>query len=240
MPRGAAPFRLTAGVPRAVPDAEPRNPREPMRIRLLAAGTLVVAAGCAHPDAALWPPRPGETKHRVVVSTDYWHTMIGLHPEGVHGPLEEWGFANRRYYYDGDQGCLGTVRALFVPGPAVLEVRRTEAPHAVTTDQPPGRIWEFDLTDEGYARLREAMAFDLADDEPFSHKDGADWYRARSPYSAFRHCHTWAACVLRKAGLPVRPTFAPFKWAFEMQLERAREIGEQAGSGAPALPMAPE
>lgn len=232
MPERGTPFALTTGAcVRTVPST--------MRIRVLAAGTTLVAAGCAHPAAGLWPPAPGEETHRIVVSTDYWHTMIGHFPQGPDGPLEEWGFANRRYYYDGDQGCLGTVRALLLPGPGVIEVRTTDAPHAATTDQPPGRIWEFDLSPEGYERLLAAMAYDVETPRPFSTRDGADWYEAHSPYSAFRHCHTWAACVLRAAGLPTKPGLAPFKWALEMQLERAREIAAAAGTGGPILPTAP-
>ena len=47
--------------------------------RCVAAFVMFLAAtACAQPVAALWPPAPGDATHRIVVSTDAWHSVIGL------------------------------------------------------------------------------------------------------------------------------------------------------------------
>lgn len=218
----------------------------------VAAALCLAAAACAQPIAGLWPPGPGDVTHRIVVSTDAWHSVIGLcrengqatqdapsapaaAPEATRQAgsprFEEWGFAEKGYYLEGDNGVCGTLRALFLPSAGVVSVTRGDRTWAERTPQPPGRSWEFDLTDAGFARLAAFLRAEVASPTPISHAGGAEWFDAASSYHAFHHCHHWTASALREAGLPVRPAFALFKWSLESQLDRAERIGAEMADG---------
>jgi hypothetical protein len=190
-----------------------------MRLALTA---LVLAAGCAQPVAGLWPPRPGEDTRQIVVSTDAWHSVICLTRD--HGGLEEWGYADKSYYLEGHDGVSGTLDALILPGAGVIHVACVERAWGERTPQPPGRVWHFDLTREGYARLLSYLQTSSEADQPCSERGGLVWFDAKSAYHMFHHCHHWAAGALREAGLPVWPLYAQFKWTFEAQLDRAADM----------------
>src|SRR5690242_3492833 len=95
----------------------------------------LLAAGCACPVDGVWPPRADEPTHRIVVSTDAWHSVIGLVRDD--GSLEEWGYARKAYYLEGDDGVCGTLSALFIPGAGVIQKTTGTRSWALRTPQPP-------------------------------------------------------------------------------------------------------
>lgn len=204
---------------------------------------LVVAllpGGCAQPIRQLWPPPPGARSHVIQVSVDRWHSMIALHheqtsPADESRQWEEWGYAEESYYLEGDSGSSGTMRALFVPSAAVVQVASTAVPWSERTPQPPARSWAFRLSENGYQRLLEFLAGSRASPVVISDALGYSWYRASDSYHAFHHCYHWTARALRSAGLPVWSCYALFKGCLEAQLDRA--LGFQtAARGNEQLP----
>ena len=82
---------------------------------------------CAQPIRELWPPAAGEKVHKVIVSVDGWHSVIGIwprdDPDGLDmSRLQEWSYSEKNYYLEGDTGCCGTLRALFVPSLGSVQV----------------------------------------------------------------------------------------------------------------------
>ena len=187
--------------------------------------------GCASPIEGLWPPAPGEPTYRIIVSVDSWHSMIGIwpedDPEGIESAsLEEWGYAERGYYLEGDSGSSGTMRALFWPSTGVVQVTCAGRPWSERTPQPPARAWSFNLTERGYENLKAHLTDARECPEPFLVRGAAQWYIAAHDYCAFHHCHHWTARALRAAGLPIWTFYALFKWSFEAQLDRALKFVE--------------
>ncbi len=185
--------------------------------------------GCAAPVAGLWPPpadAPADAiTHRIVVSVDSWHSVIGLFPLDDPGGvdmsrLEEWSYADRRYYLDGDTGCSGTMNAMFWPSDGIVQVARLGAPWSERTPQPPARLWSFELTVEGRQAIEAHLHAERSSTEPIR-VGRSTWYPATHDYHAFHQCHHWTARALRSAGLPVWSFYAPFKWTLEAQLDRA-------------------
>ncbi len=202
----------------------------------LTAAFLVSAwfGGCASPIEGLWPPEPGEKTHRIIVSVDSWHSVIGLwpeeDPEGKDMPLlEEWSYAERGYYLEGDTGSSGTMRALLVPSDGVVLVTRAGRPWNERTPQPPARTWSFELTEKGYQNLKRHLALERIPDTPYLVEGQVTWYLAARDYHAFHHCHHWTARALRTAGLPVWSSYSLFKWSFEAQLDRSLKFVKPAG-----------
>ena len=185
------------------------------------AAVALAAAGCAAPSPVegLWPPRPDEPVRYVVVSVDSWHGMVGLPQED--GTIEEWGFAERAWYLEHRQGSSGAVRALCWPTDGVVEVVRGRVPWAARTPQPPARMWEFRLTEAGYARLTDWLRESRADPESVSREAGRSWYASRRDYCFCHNCHHWLAAALRAAGLPTAPACAFTAGELTRQLDRA-------------------
>ncbi len=71
--------------------------------------------------------------------------------------FEEWGYAERAWYLEGHQGITGVFRALFWPSEGVVEVADHEQLWADRTPQPPSDLFKFELTEEGYIRLRSHL-----------------------------------------------------------------------------------
>jgi hypothetical protein len=195
------------------------------------AAFLVTAwfGGCASPVEGLWPPAPGDKTFRILVSVDSWHSVIGVWPEGDPGGhdlslLEEWAYAEKGYYLEGDSGSSGTMRALFWPSTGVVQVTRAGRPWSERTPQPPARTWSFELTEQGYRNLRNHLAGERESARPHLVERDSEWYIADCSYHAFHHCHHWTARALRSAGLPVWAFYALFKWSLEAQLDRAMEF----------------
>src|SRR5262245_58650358 len=122
--------------------------RRPLRRALQASSVLILlylvtawSGGCAQPVRDLWPPAPGEKSHRIIVCTDTWHSMVGVWPAdqadgAAFASLTEWGYAQKAYYLEGDSGCSGTLRALFIPSTSVVYVADAGKPWSERTPQP--------------------------------------------------------------------------------------------------------
>jgi uncharacterized protein DUF2459 len=185
--------------------------------------------GCAQPIDGLWPPRPGERTHRIIVSIDTWHSMVGVWPEDQpdgkeFSALTEWGYAQKAYYLEGDNGCSGTLRALLIPSTSVVHVARAGRPWSERTPQPPARQWSFLLTEKGYRNLLEFLEAEKASSDPIVRGAESQWYLGAHDYCALHHCHHWTAQALRCAGLPVWSFYGLFKWTLERQLDRAAKL----------------
>ncbi len=185
-----------------------------IRPALVCAALLL--AGCAAPEPFDWPPAPGEPARPIVVSVDTWHSMIAL-PRGE--GWEEWGYAERAWYLEGRQGFSGAMRALFGVMPSVIEVTRSKSTWAARTPQPPAREWKFDLTEAGYARLRDYLE---AGRGALILRDGnTEWYEGAWAYSFLHDCHHWTGGALRAAGLPIAPSRCFTAGALESWLDEA-------------------
>lgn len=201
---------------------------------------LVIASfgGFARPIEGLWPPAKGTKTYRLIVSLDQWHSMLGTWPQDEDGnhtapALEEWGYAEKLFYLDGDDGLKGTARAMLLPSLGVVQRVRAGRPWSKRTPQPPARQWSFQLSDAGYESLRRHLAGEIASPEPFDVERFPGSFPAARKYHAFHHCHHWTARALRSAGLPVWSSYALFPWSLERQLDRAMQfesLGPQEGS----------
>ena len=195
-----------------------------VRNSLLLALALMLAS-CAGPIAGLWPPAPDATKYRVLVSVDAWHSAIGLwppdDPSGVDpSTFREWGYADRNFYLDGDDGFSGSCAALFWPTDAVIQVAAVGVPYYKRALTPPVRHWWFELSEEGYNRLVAFLEAERSSTDSVSHLAQARWYPAKYNYQIFHHCLHWTTRALREAGLPVWSSYALFRWSFVAQLDR--------------------
>ena len=206
--------------------------RKPTAGGFLFAASWAAAAhlgGCASPVEGLWPPEPGAPSHRIVVSVDSWHSVIGIWPEGdardtSPSGMREWAYAERGYYLEGSDGSSGSVRAMLWPSSGVIVVRADGQSLDEWSPDPPVRTWTFELTPEGHRALREYLESSRASAEPITEERGFLWYEADRSYHLFHHCHHWTAGALRAAGLPVTAFWAPFRWSLEAQLDRAEEM----------------
>ncbi len=231
---------MTKSVPK---QDRPRKKRQ----KVIAAGLFLLAllgtvllvsalgGGCAAPVKGLWPPGPGEERFKIIVSIDRWHGLIGKWPQSDPTgrrmeDLTEWGYAERRYYLDGDVGPSGTLRALFLPSEGVVQVAQAGLTWSERTPQPPARMWTFYLTRRGYEKLLAHLATERKSTNVISRAGGARWYLSARSYHALHHCHHWTARALRAAGLPVWSSYALFKWSLERQLDRAQKFVEEDGT----------
>ncbi len=194
---------------------------------LVACALSAWTAGCAGPIRELWPPAPGAETYRIVVSTDSWHSIIGIWPradprgDSMEG-LEEWGYAEKGYYMEADTGSSGTMRALLVPSTGVLQLWRGGPLWSIRTPHPPAGQWVFELSERGHERLLQFVEGSKRSAVPLSSQWAeSTWFEADRSYHAFHHCHHWTARALREAGLPIWPFYALFKWSLEAQLDRA-------------------
>jgi hypothetical protein len=199
-----------------------------INLALLLVVLVLLATGCAGGAPAAWLPGAGDARHRVVVSIDTLHAMIGLPPEDGGPGLEEWGYAERGWYLEGRQGSGGAVRALLWPTAGVVEVARAARPWAERTPDPPAETFVLEVGAEALARLRAHLRATLVSAEPVAHTGTSRFYPARRAYHLFHHCHHYAAAALRAAGLPVSPAAA---WTRDMLADqlRAFALGERGG-----------
>jgi len=215
-----------------------RAPTRPTRRRAslaseLSIAVMLVATGCAQPIAGLWPPPEGSPSHRVVVSVDSWHSVVGIYPRAAAGregtaDLEEWSYAERQYYLEGNSAFSGSMRAVFWPSAGVVQVHRGGPPYSERAPQLPVQQWTFQLGDEGFQRLLEWLHASRASAEPISAQAGSLWYEASSSYHGFHQCHHWTANALRAAGLPVWSFYAFTRRGLETQLDRCAEIARES------------
>ena len=208
----------------------------------IALSATVLLSACASPVEGLWPPPQESVQHTVSVSIDTWHAMIAFpredrteHPAlGSQHSYEEWGYAERAWYLEGEMGLTGILRALFWPTEGVVEVGHYGLVWAERTPQPPSDLFTFRLTEEGYQRLRRHLHATLLNEEPVASLRQSSFYPAKRSYHQFHTCHQYAALALRKAGLPISPFWAFNRTSLAWQLRRAARLVEEQGTNVPA------
>jgi len=190
---------------------------------------FALLSGCASPVEGLWPPPPNSTTQTIVVSIDTWHAMIAFPQNneaedsalGSQHLYEEWGYAERAWYLEGETGLTGILRALFWLTEGVVEVGHYDRVWAERTPQPPSDHFTFRLTEEGYQRLRQHLPATLLSEEPVTSFRQSVFYPAKRSYYLFHTCHQYAALALREAGLPISPFWAFNRTSLAWQLRRA-------------------
>ena len=205
-------------------------------IRWIATVLLLFTFGCAFPNHKLYPPQPGAVTHEIIVSVDSTHAMIAMALESASSPqqFEEWGYAEKAWYLDGDNGFAGMLRNVFTLSDGVVEVGTYHQVWADRTPKPPSEKFIFQLSEEGYTRLRRYLQSTIASPEPIRVIDGSRFYLASRSYNVIVfHCHRYAAYALREAGLPVNPVFAVGREAFAVQLRDIAPLAED-GKAEPA------
>lgn len=190
---------------------------------------LLLACSCASPVHDLWPPPKGEPSPTIVVSIDTWHAMIAFPLDTQRSAFsvqrfEEWGYAEQGWYLEGRQGIGGVVRALFWPTAGVVEVGEQARVWADRTPQPPADRFSFQLSQEGYRRLRQYLEASIGDPDPIRSIGNTRFFPAARAYHLFHHCHQYTALALREAGLPVSAFWAITRGSFAWQLRRAEKM----------------
>lgn len=148
-----------------------------------------------------------------------WHVDVGFPVEELEPPLAAtrtalpgatyilFGFGDRRYLMTRDENTCTGLAALW-PGPGLLLVTGLPAPPAVAFSEK--QSVRIRVT---AAQARAAQAFIWAaiathdgKAEPLASGpyDGSVYYEATPVYSGLHTCNTWAAEVLKAAGLPIR------------------------------------
>lgn len=209
---------------------------------------------CALPVEELWPPPPDSAVRTIYISLDTWHAMIAFplseemtvqselqadHPfprsssmdlalSSTHTErFEEWGYAEQAWYLEDRRGPSGALRALFWPTAGVVEVGQFDQVWAKRTHQPPSDLFIFQVSEEGYRRLRHHLDATIADRQPVAIGGSSLFYPATRSYHFFHTCHQYAAHSLREAGLPLSPFWAFSRSSFTWQLRRAAQISKQ-------------
>ena len=208
-----------------------------------AAILLALLPACASPVEGLWPPSPASPARTIYVSLDTWHAMIAfpIQPEDSEQPsafsfkegnppqhlFEEWGYAERAWYLEGKTGLTGTLRALFRPTEAVVEVGRYDRVWADRTPQPPAELFVLRLSEEGHRRLRRYLRRTISVEAPVASVGQSIFYTAVRSYHLFHTCHQYTAHALREAGLPISPFWAFNRASFAWQLRRVARLIEE-------------
>jgi hypothetical protein len=206
---------------------------------------FTLLSACASPVEGLWPPPPDSATQTIVVSIDTWHAMIAFPREdgpehsavGSQYSYEEWGYAERAWYLEGKTGVSGVVRALFWPTEGVVEVGHHDRVWADRTPQPPAELFSFQLTEEGYQRLRQHLHAILLNEEPVASFGQSAFYSAKRSYHLLHTCHQYAALALREAGLPISPFWAFNRTSLAWQLRRAIRWSEEPQTESPAAEL---
>jgi hypothetical protein len=196
------------------------------RVLLLLAVGLLFSAGCTtanHDLSSLPKSFPSGT---VIVSLDTWHAMLAFPVHSLNAlenseqEYEEWGYAERAWYVEGEQGISGMIRALFWPTDGVVEVGRHPTIWAERTPQPPAEVFVFHLEKEQYRQLRLFLESTLLSRTALAGFGGSDFYPSVRSYHLFHTCHQYAARALQAAGLPLTPAFAFNRTSLGWQLRR--------------------
>jgi hypothetical protein len=122
--------------------------------------------------------------------------------------FEEWGYAERAWYVEGETDIGGIFRSLFWPTEGVVEVGRHSKIWAERTPQPPADVFVFHLEPEPYRQLRQHLASTKSTTTPIARLGNSDFYPAIRSYHLFHTCHQFAARALQAAGLPLTPALA--------------------------------
>lgn len=208
---------------------------------ILWVAALILLSACASPVEGLQPTTPDSSARTILVSLDTWHAMIAFPTDKPHTSLltphayEEWGYAERAWYLEDQQGLSGIVRALFWPTEGVVEVGHYDRVWADRTPQPPSDLFTFQLTREGYQRLQQHLRATLSSEDPVATFRQSAFYSAKRSYHLFHTCHQYAALALREAGLPISPFWAFNRNSFAWELRRAARLIEQQSINIPTI-----
>lgn len=153
------------------------------------------------------------------------------HPDVLY---EEWGYAERAWYVEGRQGAGGILRALFWPTAGTVEISRARDLWAARTVNPPADLFMFELTGEGFERLRRHLRGTIAESTTIGRTEGSRFYPSVRSYHLFHHCHQYVAIALQEAGLPVSSAAAITRTTLAWQLRRAERAGHAPAAGTPA------
>ncbi len=205
------------------------------------------------------PPRSGAPggaiaarPHELYVVRRGWHVDIGFPVSGLHAPLAVvnarlpgarfvlFGFGDRRYLMTRDQGSCTGLAALW-PGPGLILVTGLATTPALAFSE--RQVIRIEVTAAGELAAEEfvwrSMAEGDAPVEPVATGpyDGSVYFGARPRYSGVYTCNTWAAEVLRAAGLPVRSSGVVLAGQIWRQAQRC-QASAAGGSSADRAPCA--
>lgn len=203
--------------------------------RWIVGGLFLLTLGCGSSIPELWPPEQGVPSHTILVSLDTWHSAIVFPHQtqagnSSHPPLfEQWGYAEQAWYLKGQQGISGVFRALLWVSPGVVEVGHHGQIWRARSTQRPTELFIFEVTQQGYLRLRNYLESTVASHQPISTAGGSKFYRSTPSYNLFHHCHHYTAKALREAGLPIASIWALTPGMFATQLRRAERIASEPG-----------
>lgn len=207
--------------------------------------SLLLLALCLEGCSAFQPkpplPHSAHPTAVIYVVRRAWHIDIGFATSDLVPPLSAlaqgvagahfllFGFGDRRYLQSRSKHLPNMLGALW-PGPGLLLMTAL----AGTPTQAFGERSVIALLVEPQ-QLRAAQAAVWAsvatlNDLPLSEGpgpyEGSAYWRANQNYSALHTCNTWAAEVLRAAGLPVRTTGVVFAGQLWAQTRRISGSGE--------------
>lgn len=209
------------------------NVRRPKRWRRLRIAGAVVVIGLPlllwscfpAPIPELWPPRPGEPRHRIDVVYRDWHTIVVL-PILPSGAPAEVGaepaahvhreYCERAWYLEGRQGAWGVLRSLLWPTASGIGEIRTAEPVWIRRPTEDLERWTFVLSANGLRALEEYYRSETGAPLP----EFPGWHAGNHDYHLFHHCHHVTAGALRAAGLPIRAWWAFSASLLEIQLDR--------------------
>jgi len=189
------------------------------------------------------PERPGSyrssTSTVIYVVRRGWHIDIGFAAGDLSPPLASlssrlpgarylvFGFGDRQFLMNKDQGLPEKFAALW-PGKGVVLLTGLTAPPMEAFGA--GQVIALTVT---AAQSRAAQAFvwnslskqyqsvDPSEAGPYP---GSLYFRANSGYSGFHTCNTWAAEVLKAAGMPIRSTGTIFAWQLWTQVSKIDRV----------------
>lgn len=190
------------------------KPKKHCTSLLLTFGILFTLAACTTGQrnfTSLPQSLPSET---VIVTLDTWHAMLAfpIQAENISEndePIyEEWGYAEREWYVEGEQGISGTFRSLLWPTQGVVEVGRYPTIWAKRTPNPPADVFVLQLEEEQIRQLREFLKSSIASPTPVASSGQSKFYPSVRTYHLFHTCHQYAARALEAAGLSLMPSLA--------------------------------
>ena len=209
---------------------------------LLTVAILTMLGGCCG-SLRDSPERPGSyrssTSTVIYVVRRGWHIDIGFAAGDLSPPLASlssrlpgarylvFGFGDRQVLMNKDQGLPEKFAALW-PGKGVVLLTGLTAPPMEAFGA--GQVIALTVT---AAQSRAAQAFvwnslskqyqsvDPSEAGPYP---GSLYFRANSGYSGFHTCNTWAAEVLKAAGMPIRSTGTIFAWQLWTQVSKIDRV----------------
>ena len=190
--------------------------------RVLFAALIVLLSGCDMPNEWRYTPNSADDSTAIYVVRHGWHTGIVIPGDKLNPELEILNstFGHASYYEIGwgDRGLYKakeikagiTIRALFWPTSAVMQVVALPDPPSVYF--PHSQILEIKLSSEGYSHLLKSIADSFKWDQsgnPIVVEEGSYghsyFFKAVGLFFITNTCNSWTARMLASAGLPVDP-----------------------------------